>query len=316
MIVRRIGILGAGAIGASIVAMVLDARDSSAEPGALPDIAVIADGDRSRRLCRDGLMVNGTHYQPQVTDSGPFDLIIVATKSLHLADALPLLRQAAGERTCIISLMNGITSESIIQEALGGEPGRVLPAMIVGIDAMRDSEGVRYLNRGVIHFGSDPIAFPVRKEVLEEVGAALNSVGIPYSVSTDIVRTLWWKFMVNVGINQASAVLNAPYGLFQQSEDARRLMRAAMEEVVTLSELEGTGLTMAAVDQWVETLMTLDPAGKTSMLQDMESGRQTEVALFAGTVLEIAANHGVEVPVNQTLYRIITLTEGRTSDVP
>ena len=310
----RIGILGAGAVGASIMAMIMDARDSPNEaPSWAPRVSVIADGARAHRLNRDGLVVNGTHYRPCVVDRGPFDLIVVATKSLHLAEALPLLRRAAGGEARIISLMNGITSESVLQEALDGEPGRVIPAMIVGIDAMRDSRGVQYLNRGVIHFGSDPVAFPVSQTVLEEVGATFDAAGIPYSISTDIARTLWWKFMVNVGINQASAILNAPYGLFQQSEEARELMRAAMEEVITLSELEGTGLSTADIDQWVETLIKLDPAGKTSMLQDMESGRETEVALFAGTVLEIARKHGVAAPVNQTLYRIITLTQGAES---
>jgi 2-dehydropantoate 2-reductase len=47
------------------------------------------------------------------------------------------------------------------------------------------------------------------------------------------------------------------------------------------------------------------------MVQDVEAGRATEVDLFAGTVLEIAERHGIDVPVNRTLYRIIRAGEGR-----
>ena len=95
--------------------------------------------------------------------------------------------------------------------------------------------------------------------------------------------------MINVGINQGSAVLRAPYGLFQRSEYARELMVDAMREVLALSELEQTGLGESDIDAWLDTLRGLNPEGKTSMVQDVEAGRPTEVDLFAGTVLEIAS---------------------------
>jgi 2-dehydropantoate 2-reductase len=79
--------------------------------------------------------------------------------------------------------------------------------------------------------------------------------------------------------------------------------------VLELSALEGTGLERADIDAWLATLAGLNPEGKTSMLQDVEAGRRTEVDLFAGTVLEIARTHQVPVPVNETLYRIIRALE-------
>ncbi|TFH05305.1 MAG: ketopantoate reductase family protein, partial [Spirochaetales bacterium] len=254
MEIRRIGVLGVGAVGASLVSMMMDAP---ASPGR-PQVAVIADGERATRLTTDGIRVNGTVYRPPIVDTGPFDLILVVTKSLHLEAALPLLRRAAGDTALVMSLLNGGTSESILRDALGHKAtGRVVPGMIVGIDALRDDSGVRYLNRGTIHFGSDQIRFPVAPEALSAITSALNACGIPATVSDDITRTLWWKFMVNVGINQASAVLLGTYGLFQESREAMDLMVSAMNEVITLSQLEGTGLTSADVQAWVTTLMGL-----------------------------------------------------------
>ncbi|MFW5788642.1 MAG: ketopantoate reductase family protein [Spirochaetota bacterium] len=124
-----------------------------------------------------------------------------------------------------------------------------------------------------------------------------------------MVRTLWWKFMINVGINQASAILRASYGVFQRSEHARALMRAAMDEVIRLSRATGTGLTDADLAAWFETLATLDPGGKTSMLQDVEAGRPTEVDLFADTVVRLAGEHGLDAPVNRTFGQIIRAWE-------
>ena len=315
---HSVAIVGAGAVGASLAAMMLDAG--------LP-VTVVADGERASRMRSRGIAVNGTRYTDRVDDdprvNGPYELVIVATKSTGLGSALPLVVDAAGRDGVVMSLLNGITSEAIIRAALAsadgssgtGSPGRVVPAMILGIDAVRADGQVTYLNRGTIHFGRD--GFTGRSDpgpddrTLRSVEETLSAAAIPCRRSDTITRTLWWKFMINVGINQCSAVLRAPYGLFQESDEARALMLSAMEEVLDLSDREGTGLTRADIDAWIETLMGLDPGGKTSMLQDIEAGRPTEVDLFAGTAIEIAARHGLEVPVNTTLYRIIRGLERR-----
>lgn len=298
----RVAVLGAGAVGASLVAMMTDAGRP---------VTVLAEGERARRLRQEGLSVNGVHYEVPV-ESGerdPHELVLVATKSTHLREALPLIVRAAGTGGYVMSLLNGISSEGIIAGA--GAAGRVVPAMILGIDAMKNSRGVTYLNRGTIHFGSDARDRPVSESVLSAIAETFAAARIPATISPDIVRTLWWKFMINVGINQASAVLRAPYGLFQRSDEARDLMVEAMREVLTLSLLEGTGLAESDIDSWLRTLHGLNPEAKTSMLQDVEAGRATEVDLFAATVLEIAARHGVDTPVNRTLYRIIRAGEER-----
>ena len=311
---ERLAVVGAGAVGASIVAMLCDAGRQ---------VAVLADGPRAQRL-RDGLIVNGRCYRPAVDDLSqgpPYDLVIVATKSTQLESALPLVATAAGSYGYVISLLNGISSEGIIRSALerhasagpAGAPSvteRVIPAMILGIDAMRVDEGFVFLNRGTIYYGADPQTAPVPIAALDALGAVLAGSEIPAVRSEQITRTLWWKFMINVGINQSSAVLRAPYGLFQRSRYAQALMVDAMREVIALSRAEGAGLEERDIDQWIETLRGLNPDGKTSMVQDVEAGKPTEVDLFAGTVLEIAEKHGLDAPVNRTLYRLIRAMEG------
>ena len=58
-------------------------------------------------------------------------------------------------------------------------------------------------------------------------------------------------------------------------------------------------------------LSTLSPAGKSSMRQDMEAGRYSEVELFAGTVLELGKKYSVHTPVNQELYERIQYIENQ-----
>ncbi len=116
---------------------------------------------------------------------------------------------------------------------------------------------------------------------------------------------MWWKFMVNVGINQASAVLRAPYGAFRADGDARSLMLALMDEVVAVSAAEGVPLGPGDIARWDAVLAGQPAEGRTSMHQDVEAGRRTEVDIFAGRVVELGARHGIATPYNEAMLWVL-----------
>jgi 2-dehydropantoate 2-reductase len=124
-----------------------------------------------------------------------------------------------------------------------------------------------------------------------------------------MIRIMWWKFMINVGINQASAILRAPYGVFQASPYAQQIMESAMREVLVIAASKGINLVEADIQEWYAFLNTLDPKGKTSMLQDIEAGRKTEVEIFGGKVLEMGKETGIQTPVNEILFHAIKVIE-------
>ncbi len=217
------------------------------------------------------------------------------------------MKNQVGENTIILSLLNGITSEEII----GREYGRnkVLYAVSYGLTANRTGNHIHFTSYGNIAFGEK-----INREHSEKVQAVkelFDQAGIPYHIPADMLRSLWWKFMVNVGINQSSAVTRGRYGVFQTLAAAKELMDAAMEEVVKLSVAAGINLTGEDIKKWHEVLSTLDPASRTSMLEDIENGRETEVEMFAGTVCRLGEKFGVATPVNRTLLNIIKVIEAR-----
>ena len=115
--------------------------------------------------------------------------------------------------------------------------------------------------------------------------------------------------MMNVGINQTSAILRAPYGVYQKTGEARELMLQAAREVIPISRKEGINLTEEDLTRIPGIIDEMAPDGKTSMLQDVEAGRKTEVELFSGTVIELGKKHGIPTPVNEVLYRMIRVIE-------
>jgi 2-dehydropantoate 2-reductase len=299
--VERVAILGSGAMGAFFASRFHDSPGFST--------ALVASGPRAERLRREGLVVNGEPYDVPVTgpgDAGPrADLIIVALKHHHLEAALPELQDLVGGDTTFISVMNGLDSEEVIGRFYGHE--RVLYAISVGIDAVRRGNEISFTKPGKHYFGeatNAKLSPPVRR-----VQVAFERAGIPYETPPDMIRWLWWKFMVNVGMNQASAVMRAPYGVFQRSPEARALNEALMQEVIALAAVEGVNLVEQDVQDWYTVLDTLSPGGKTSMLQDMEAGRESEVEIFGGKVLELGQAHGIPTPVNETVVRIIRVLE-------
>lgn len=299
--IKKVAILGAGALGATYAAKFYDMDPES--------VVVIADGERYERLMAHGVVVNGQQYDIPVLrpDEGkaPVDLILVGLKHHHLDQALPDLRQFVGEHTTIISLMNGLDSEDMIGAIYGMD--KLLYAIVVGIDAVREGNEVVAKNLGKIIFGEADNS-ELRPRV-QQAQAAFDRVGIAYQTPVDMMRIMWWKFMVNVGVNQASAVMRAPYGAFQFSKDAQALMEALMREVIALAGAEGVNLVENDIVEWYNVLNTLSPVGKTSMLQDVLAGRKTEVDIFAGKVVALGEKYGIPTPANETILRIIRVLE-------
>jgi 2-dehydropantoate 2-reductase len=292
--IETISIIGAGALGAVYAAMLHDIDPRC--------VAFVAGGERAERLGREGVVVNGRPYHISVLTpedrAEPADLVMVAVKYQHLDEAIRDMKNRVGAETLIISVMNGIESEERIGAVYGMD--RVLYAVSVGIDALRGGNSVIYTTQGKLFIGE--AANPVLTERVRRVQALFDRTGIAYETPPDMLRILWWKYMINVGINQASAVLRAPYAVFQAAGEARELMGAAMREVVRLAGKTGVDLSEADIDGFDPYLMRLSPQGKTSMLQDVEAGRKTEVEMFAGRVIELGGRHDVPTPVNQSLF--------------
>ena len=296
--------LGAGAMGAAYASRFYDFNPST--------ISFAASGERYQRLKLRGVVVNGQPYPIRVLspeDAGPkADLVIVALKHQHLATALPDLQNLVGEKTIFLSIMNGLDSEPMIGAVYGEE--KVLLATAVGIDAQRDGNKIHYSKGGTIFFGEPDNT--VLTQRVKHIQAIFDQAGIAYQTPTDMIRVMWWKFMINVGINQSSVILRAPYGTFQTSPNAQQIMESAMREVIKIAEPAGINLVEKDIQEWYTFMNTLDPGGKTSMLQDIESGRTTEVDIFAGKVIDLGKKYGLQTPVNEMLYNAIKVIEGNT----
>jgi len=299
--IKKVAILGAGAMGAYFASRFFDTAGFST--------VLIAKSQRLDKLKTKGLVVNGKSYAIPVINpdeaTSKVDLIIVALKHHHLEEAVQGLEKLVGDSTTIISVMNGLESEEYIGSIYGMD--KMLYAVSVAIDALRQGNQIIYTKPGKHYFGEADNTH-LSQRVLR-VQEAFDRAGIVYETPEDMIRMMWWKFMINVGVNQASAVMLAPLGVFQKSPEAQGLMEALMKEVIALTDVMDVNLTNRDIEEWYTFLNVLSPQGKTSMLQDIEAGRKTEVEIFGEKVVELGKTHGVTTPVNQTVLQIIRVLE-------
>lgn len=291
----RVVLVGLGAVGAGYGSRLLKAG---------VDLRVVADADRVARYGHLPTFVNGESFQFRLADAAApaADVVLVAVKRGALDAAMELLAPHVGPGTVILSLLNGIDSEELLAQAF--PQAVVLLSLSVGIDAVREGREVHYSSLGRIVFGEPANPGP-HADAVARVSALLDSAGIAWQVPPDMVRELWWKYLINVGINQVSAIITAPYRVFQVEGEARATMIAAQREVIAVANALGVGLDDSDLERWLQVLAGLGPDNFTSMAQDALAGRPTEVDSFAGTMISLGERTGVPVPVNRVLHGLL-----------
>ena len=300
MQIKNVAMIGAGAIGGvyaySIHKLLGD------------NFAFIAHGKRKERLEKEGLYLNGEHFNPKLVSSDEnttFDLIIVSVKNYQLQSAIEDMRNLVGENTIILTILNGISAREVLKEEF--KDNHVLYGLAIKIDAVKVGNKITQNSKAIIQFG-DKYNKTMSKEVLA-VKNLLNDAKINNQVFEDMIKTVWTKWMLNIGLNQVSAISGATYGVIKNTPELLSLVNKAMTEVMEVSKACNINL---GDENWAsvqDVIDSLDGDGKTSLLQDVENKRKTEVEYFSGTLIKIAKEHNVEVPVNEVLYNFIKAKE-------
>lgn len=297
--IKKVILCGLGAIG-TIYADKLEKFDAE-------NFKVLVDEARIERYKTNPIKFNGRQlnfdYILPSQEGFKADLIILATKFAGLKDAIKNIKNFVKEDTVILSLLNGVTSEDIIADVYGKD--KMLYSYFIGHSSVRCGNSVTHDDVNTIVFGAE-------NNLGENVIAVKNffdKVGINYKIPDDIKRSMWLKFMLNVSANQPTAILRMTFGDMFENTHFMKFAENIMREVQSVAKAEGVLNTETMVDEALKHLKTMTPDGKTSMLQDVEAGRKTEVDMFAGTVIELGKKHGISTPYNKILREMIGIIE-------
>ena len=155
---------------------------------------------------------------------------------------------------------------------------------------------------------------------LRALCAAITRGGVPCETSDDIEGELWSKMLYNCSLNPLGALIGVAYGELAQYPETRSILEAVIAEIFALLDATGRRTRWRDAAEYLEIfwneLLPPTAAHESSMLQDLRAGRRTEVEALNGAVVELAREHGLEMPVNRALLELIRAREQQRSRPP
>ena len=284
-------VFGAGSLG-SLVGGLCAREHRVTLVGRDPHVAAV----RESGLAVEGTVEFTAHPDARTTVPDRADLALVTVKSFDTPEAGRTLADCKPSITC--SLQNGLGNEEVLTTHLDT------------ILAGTCTYGARLLEPGrVACMGLGEVALGApdggHLAAAERAAAALRAAGIETSVTREMPERLWRKLAVNAGINPTTALAGVSNGVLADgplyeiaSEAARETARVAREQDVDLAEREA----VAALDSVIAA--TAD--NTSSMAEDIQNGRRTEIDAINGAVVERAES---SVPVNRTLAALVRARE-------
>ena len=296
--IKNVLICGLGAVGSIFAEKIKSSADNN--------LKILVDEKRLLKYKQNPVILNGKKldfdYVLPEEKNFKADLIIVAVKSYGLSEVLDNIKNFVCRDTLIISLINGITSEKIISEKYGRE--KVLYSFFLGHSAMRKDNVIKQDGVYKIEFGAEN---PKDEENVLRLKKFFETAKINYTICEDIVYSLWKKFMLNVCVNQVSAILKMTFGEMTANPCCMDFLEKIMREVANIAEAEGIKNTNLMITETKQCIKTMMPEGKTSMFQDVEAGRMLETDIFSGTVIKLGLKHNIPTPYNQVLHDMLQI---------
>lgn len=238
--------------------------------------------------------------------SGPWDLVLVTTKSQDTAAAARALAPVAGGRAIVVSLQNGVENGARIRAGL---PDTIFLGGLVFVGLQITTPGsVDHHGEGRVTIGDgDGTAGDAPERVAALVGDAWE-----LSVSDDIVRAQWTKLLWNVGFNTICAITQATAGEALATPETADLITAAANEAAAVAAARG----VAIPPDDVARILAYRPALRTflpSTAQDIAAGKEPERDILAAFVMREGRRLGVPTPVNDTLDALLALQADRAT---
>ncbi len=271
------------------------------------ELKILADSSRIERYAKTPPELNDRQiifdYITPDSNWEP-DLIIITTKAQGLDSAIDYIKNFVKDKTIIISLLNGITSENKIANVYGKE--KVLHSYFIGHSAVRNGNKVYQDGVGTIVFGSP---YEENRANVIKLKEFFEKNNIDYEIPKDIIYSMWLKYVFNLFSNQASAIMNLTFGEMKKSIKFKEFAKKVISEVKIIAEKEGVRNLENLESDSISSLDRMIDSGKTSMLQDILAKRPTEVDIFAGEILRLGEKYNIATPYNQLMYDMIKIIE-------
>jgi len=234
------------------------------------------------------------------------EIVLFCVKTTDNASTARTLAPLLAPGALVLSLQNGVDNVEQIRAAARIE---ALPTVVYVAASVPEPGRVKHVGRGDLVVGPE-------NEKTKSVAALFARAGVGCRISENIEGELWTKLIWNCALNAVSALGRAKYGQIGASPDARKVLESLVDEVLAVARAANVHLPgledPKAAYAGAFRIATQMAETYSSTAQDMQRGKRTEIDSLNGFIARRGAELGVPTPVNQAMYALVKLAEGRS----
>jgi 2-dehydropantoate 2-reductase len=303
----KIAVVGCGAMGCVYAALLADAGH---EVWAIDSWREHVDAMRAHGLRLEGASGDRTvrvHATTDAAQAGPCDLVIVATKAMHVEQAAQSARALLGPDTVVLSIQNGLGGPDAAARVLGRD--KVLVGVVGGFGASIRAPGHAHHNGWeLVRLGE--LSGPVTPRV-EKVAGIWRSGGFKVKCFDDIDQLIWEKLICNVCFSGTCAVTDRTIGEVMGDADAWQVASGCAVEAYQVARKRAIRLGFDDPVAYVRDFGSKIPDARPSMLLDLMAKRRSEVDAINGAIPPAAKALGLAAPYNEVVSGLVRAKERR-----
>lgn len=252
----------------------------------------------------DSFVVRPALVTDDVMELGTADYLILATKSYDLDQVIQQLKPCISPKTILLPLLNGADITFRIRNLL---PGNEVWFGCVYIVGRLQGPGI-VENLGVVH----NLHFGHEKRISTELVQMENWMkvsGINAERKDNAYKEIWRKFLFISSSASLTSYHDASFHDLYENKDLRARMVLVMNEIVSVASAEGLRFEGDMVQEMLNHCLRLPANSTSSMNSDFRNNHKTELESLTGTVIRMAIEHGIQVPVYQEIYEALKSRE-------
>jgi len=296
----KIAVVGAGAVGGYFGGRLAAAGY---------DVAFLARGRHLDALRRDGLTITSPGGDVRLArisatdrpaEIGPVDVVLFSVKLYDAESAAAGLAPLIGRDTAVITVQNGVDAVATVSRHVGHE--HVVGGAAYIIAAVEAPGRIRHTAKDTLLFGERDGARSPRLAAFE---AAAQRAGFSVTISTDIERDLWTKFVRLATWSGMTTVTRSPIGVLRDDPALMAMMSSALDEAIAVGRARGVALPESLPDETMTLVKSFPESSKSSMLEDLEHGRRLELPWLSGAVARMGRESGVPTPIHGFIATVL-----------
>ena len=301
----KIAIVGTGAMGSVYAALLASAGH---EVWAIDRWREHIDAIRARGLRLEGASGDRTVRLNATTDTreaGACDLVILATKAMHVAQAAESVKALLGPKTPVLSIQNGLGGPDAAAKILGRE--RVMVGVVGGFGAsMRGAGHAHHNGWELVRLGEFDGPITPR---LKEIEALWSGAGFRVKVFDDIDQLVWEKLICNCAYSGPCGISERTTGEVMDDPDLSAVSAACASEAFMVAQAKGVKLGFSDPVAYVRDFGSKIPHARPSVLLDLMAGRKSEIDVINGSIPRVGREVGAAAPVNTAITALVRAKE-------